>query len=529
MSLPLFGPNNEALLRQIQQQRRQPQAATPASVPPPPDATATADAALFATQQLQQQNLLNQQAREGEAAQATTLLDEADRFDQNAQVAQQAAAESTQVAQQNREQANQVAAQHEQAEAAENQQLQAATEEARAADIARVVQDPAVLAQVKPDLAQAIGVDVKALDAEVETTFRSVQAIFAGQLDRNNERQVALAEKLESGKGFTTKEKIAVGMAALLPIIIGAATGNLGGGLAAASQTIGAISQQLEARQQQELTDRGSLEERELDIAERQLGLNTELVRQKGGVSNIFIQQEKEARDAVTQELKDQGVKVKNVSNFEAAKQAKVKTKADIIKFDQLLKDFQAGKLGVKEPRLTADQKKAATFASRMEASEITLTELYVEGWVPARLGSSLLQEQKSPKRQRFEQALSDFMNAFLRDQSGAVISDTEFAVGERDYFAMPGDSPELAQQKARSRAILLAGMKAAAGPRALQNLRGELKKLAPDLGIIIDPETFDIADFEAEQARFDAAIAATGPAGAAKVARAQALRQGGQ
>lgn len=58
----------------------------------------------------------------------------------------------------------------------------------------------------------------------------------------------------------------------------------------------------------------------------------------------------------------------------------------------------------------------------------------------------------KSADRQLFEQAQRNFVNAVLRRESGAVISDEEFANARLQYFPQPGDTPETVAQKAQNR-----------------------------------------------------------------------------
>lgn len=57
-----------------------------------------------------------------------------------------------------------------------------------------------------------------------------------------------------------------------------------------------------------------------------------------------------------------------------------------------------------------------------------------------------------SSNQQKVEQARRDFVNAALRVESGAAISQSEFENAERQYFPMPGDSPEVIKQKRQSR-----------------------------------------------------------------------------
>ena len=72
-------------------------------------------------------------------------------------------------------------------------------------------------------------------------------------------------------------------------------------------------------------------------------------------------------------------------------------------------------------------------------------------------LGTALNWTQ-SPEQQQVEQAQRDFINAILRRESGAVISDSEFSNARAQYFPQPGDSPEVIKQKRRNRALAIEG-----------------------------------------------------------------------
>jgi hypothetical protein len=66
-----------------------------------------------------------------------------------------------------------------------------------------------------------------------------------------------------------------------------------------------------------------------------------------------------------------------------------------------------------------------------------------------------------SSESQRAEQAQRDFVNAVLRRESGAVISPSEFANAQKQYFPQPNDKPETLAQKARNRKIAIEGLMA--------------------------------------------------------------------
>lgn len=58
----------------------------------------------------------------------------------------------------------------------------------------------------------------------------------------------------------------------------------------------------------------------------------------------------------------------------------------------------------------------------------------------------------KAPQLQQYEQAKRNFVNAVLRKESGAVISQEEFDNASRQYFPQPGDSADVVAQKKQNR-----------------------------------------------------------------------------
>jgi len=79
-----------------------------------------------------------------------------------------------------------------------------------------------------------------------------------------------------------------------------------------------------------------------------------------------------------------------------------------------------------------------------------------------------------SPKNQQLEQAQRDFVNATLRQESGAAISQGEFENAKRQYFPQPGDSKEVIAQKAANRKLAIEGFKRSAGKAAFSAPAGK-------------------------------------------------------
>lgn len=123
----------------------------------------------------------------------------------------------------------------------------------------------------------------------------------------------------------------------------------------------------------------------------------------------------------------------------------------------------------------TADQALSARFARRMEQAENIINKLAASGYdrtslmgavgsfVPSAIAPSASQEQ--------EQAERNFINAILRDESGAAISPTEFASAEKQYFPRAGDSPQVIENKKANRQQAILGLQGEAGPVALSKV----------------------------------------------------------
>lgn len=154
------------------------------------------------------------------------------------------------------------------------------------------------------------------------------------------------------------------------------------------------------------------------------------------------------------------------------------------------------GKTGDKP--LTEGQAKAVAFASRMENSEKVIGELAKQGVNASVPGSRLpivgdvISAAQPGERQQLDQAKRDFINAVLRRESGAVISDSEFSNAERQYFPQIGDAPSVIKQKERNRRVSIDGMRADV-PQASQAKVDEISGSggAPKKGEVVDGYRF--------------------------------------
>ena len=149
------------------------------------------------------------------------------------------------------------------------------------------------------------------------------------------------------------------------------------------------------------------------------------------------------------------------------------------------------GAVGAKpavEKPMTEGQSKDALFGSRMAASDKILGE--VSDYSPMKIdlaraaeklpggmaaGNALLPEGE----QQVYQAQRDFLNAVLRKESGAVISDQEFDNARKQYFPVPGDKPATLAQKKANRQLAIEGLKLGTtktGKAAIEQQQGARK-----------------------------------------------------
>lgn len=131
------------------------------------------------------------------------------------------------------------------------------------------------------------------------------------------------------------------------------------------------------------------------------------------------------------------------------------------------------------QPKLTESQGKAQGFGRRAKEAHDIHTSL--EGkYSPAAINAKMSAEDTpfiggiagtignvmlSANDQKAEQAQRDFINAILRDESGAVISDAEFNNARKQYFPQPGDSKAVIAQKKRNREMAIKGLDVKSGP----------------------------------------------------------------
>jgi len=134
--------------------------------------------------------------------------------------------------------------------------------------------------------------------------------------------------------------------------------------------------------------------------------------------------------------------------------------------------DLAGGAGSARDMDLTQAQGANYGFGIRAQDSDALLTQFEDSGLnlgenlseaLPFGAGNYLV----SDEYQQFSQAARDFINATLRRESGAVISDEEFANARQQYLPVPGDSPAVLAQKRRNRQNVIQSMIVQSGPAA--------------------------------------------------------------
>jgi hypothetical protein len=128
------------------------------------------------------------------------------------------------------------------------------------------------------------------------------------------------------------------------------------------------------------------------------------------------------------------------------------------LEYDRQSRDFDYNRKRTDEkndPKFTEDNNKAHAYALRISKALPLLEQMgsEPEGF-PSRvdraatnlpvLGNTLA----GPRGEKFDQLQRDIINAILRRESGAVISDAEFDNARKQYIPQPGDSPETVKLK---------------------------------------------------------------------------------
>lgn len=117
---------------------------------------------------------------------------------------------------------------------------------------------------------------------------------------------------------------------------------------------------------------------------------------------------------------------------------------------------------------LNDTQAKALQFGARMQqsgqnldaqASDGVTQPGYIKRMADVVGAGALANWTQNPQQQQVEQSQRDFVNAVLRRESGAAISNGEFDNARQQYFPQPGDSTKVIEQKRRNRELATRGV----------------------------------------------------------------------
>ncbi|WP_417353597.1 hypothetical protein [Flavobacterium alkalisoli] len=130
---------------------------------------------------------------------------------------------------------------------------------------------------------------------------------------------------------------------------------------------------------------------------------------------------------------------------------------------------------------------KSAGFAKRIEDANNVFKTLASKGFDRSSYSQAfestywphILNDSENKQQ---EQAERNFINAVLRRESGAVISDSEFESAEKQYFPRAGDTKKVLQQKERNRQVILTNM-AQQGEGAWDILNNSLGSIEDSVG----------------------------------------------
>ena len=121
------------------------------------------------------------------------------------------------------------------------------------------------------------------------------------------------------------------------------------------------------------------------------------------------------------------------------------------------------------EKPLTEFQGKSVTFGTRAAQSHNILNALEENvnpvAVAASRKGGMAVNWALDAPTRQVEQAQRDFINAVLRQESGAAIGKNEYDSAARQYFPEPSDPPEVIAQKRANRDAVIRGFATQAGP----------------------------------------------------------------
>lgn len=153
---------------------------------------------------------------------------------------------------------------------------------------------------------------------------------------------------------------------------------------------------------------------------------------------------------------------------------------------------------------LTEGQAKDAMFAARMTYNEGVINKVLSGGYKPGGIFEFGFTPErlKSDDRKTYESSKENWIEANLRDLSGAAIGTDEYKKADLQYFPQAGDSAKQVQQKAKLRKIVENSLRAGVGRNAdfyiQQILSGSQEQKPAASALLSDPR---VAAIRARQA----------------------------
>src|SRR3990167_9283759 len=324
--------------------------------------------------------------------------------------------------------------------AAEQYQLAGATPEAKAA-----------ITSIKSKIA-AKTAEFNAIEADymraVQATERvpgTTTGIVAGQ-QRELARDLAYQRTAQAAQiGILQAEQLAL-------------TGEYNDAIEVANNAIelkyGSIKENIELRLQQISLIKGELNAKDkkiTDAMESYLNEKKDLINQQQATetanNNAILSIMKDYPDADWTEIP------KTVAEATAKVQNSAKYKKEI---------------SATEKPATQAQETVAGYASRIEQSNPIIGSLEDEivkmNFAKFKLEQSLPSALQSDTVRQFNQAALNFINAKLRQESGAVIGDPEYVKAEAQYLPQPGDDAITLKNKSQNRQLIFNSLKNAGG-----------------------------------------------------------------
>ena len=346
----------------------------------------------------------------------------------------------------------------------------------------------------KNPLLKKLKASTSALVDKEGKTNKDAEAIRSKAKSISKSKTLGSSETKTSQEPKKKKRSLSETFIKLAPAILGAVTGN--SDAVNASAQLFASEGQLQSNIAKaeagalEAKRKAALENRKLDIQE--LGAQTSAfktasdiergdinaVTQRAFATNQLQQLEDKqeqqafdntlATDANKRANRQADAQVRNINSQISDRTSEANLDRQTLEFNKLkeqnraseAKIKNAAKAAGKDVKRTESQSKSMIFGTRMVQAEQDLQGLINSGFdvsaTELRAMRLAPREAQSPQFQQMQQAKSNFINAVLRRESGAVISESEMSQGEQQYFPMPGDTEEVLAQKERNRRVAI-------------------------------------------------------------------------